>query len=155
LSTASNPEKVRQKSGTAVKKCGERAVNRRGIGGEIFSGQTAAPLCSEQKCFSFCFLLILDEGGFRGGRAESAYSSLAAAACQLRQYRQNRRGKGGRIITKQLPASLQSRAYRADLDSKWFPTVTVAEYFETLCNVEFQGAFFGSFGKIHNFSVLQ
>jgi hypothetical protein len=45
--------------------------------------------------------------------------------------RQKRRGVGsGRIITKQQPASLQSRAYRADLDSKWFPTVKVDEFFE-------------------------
>jgi hypothetical protein len=35
---------------------------------------------SELNCFSFGFLLILDEGGFRGGRVESAYSSLAGTA---------------------------------------------------------------------------
>jgi hypothetical protein len=37
-------KKVRQKSGTAVKKCGEGAVNRRGIGGEFLAVKTAAPL---------------------------------------------------------------------------------------------------------------
>jgi hypothetical protein len=35
---------------------------------------------SEQKTFSFSFLLILDEGGLREGRVKSAYSSLAATA---------------------------------------------------------------------------
>jgi hypothetical protein len=39
---------------------------------------------------------------------------------------------------KQQPASLQGRAYRADLNSKWFLTVKVAEFFEPqkLCFLE-------------------
>jgi hypothetical protein len=143
---------VQQKGGTAVKRRngGESAAN--------FCG----PPWSEGKSFSFSFLLILDEGGFRGGRAESAYSSLAATACPRHQKPAETEGNRRQNHNKQQPASLQSKAYRADLDSKWFPTVKVAEFFEpkkklstALRNVEFQGASFGSFGKIHNFSVLQ
>jgi hypothetical protein len=61
---------VRQKGGTAVKK----------NGGEL-AANFCGPPWSERKCFSFSFLLILDEGGFRGGRAKSVYFLLAATAC--------------------------------------------------------------------------
>jgi hypothetical protein len=74
-----------------------------------FSGKTAATIRSERNCFSFSFLLILDEGGFRGGRVDSAYSSLATTACPRpakvqtagnsavkgRHSRKKRRGIGG------------------------------------------------------------
>jgi hypothetical protein len=81
------------------------------------------------KCFIFSFLLILDEGGFRGGRAESAYSSLAAAACPLQQKPAESAGNRRQNHNKQQPTALQSRAYRAELDSKWFSSVKSGRVF--------------------------
>jgi hypothetical protein len=102
-----------------------------------FSDQTAAPFDRNENVLvlAFCaFLMKADLG--EAGQNLLIPRRQQQNICDI----QTGRSEGTRRHNhnKQQLASLQGRAYRADLNSKWFLTVKVAEFFEPqkLCFLE-------------------
>jgi hypothetical protein len=95
-------EAAQKIGGTAVKNGGESAAIVRQKGGTAVKngGESAAYSLRPPFCFSFSFLLILDEGGFRGGRVKSAYSLLATTLVRgIKTGKSAAKGRHGRAKT--------------------------------------------------------